>query len=108
MARSRNMQETSLHFYHSKVKLILQIIVFFPFMIGGYYMAYMGVIEQSFLVILLALFIGILFSCFWGAAILKLFRNQPYITLTNVYIQLDTQTKSEVTIYYDNIESIQV
>lgn len=108
MERSRNMEETSLHFYHSKIKLILQIIIFFPFMAGGYYMAYMGVVEQSFLIILMALFFAILFSCFWGAAILKIFRNQPYITITNTYIQLDPQTKSEVTIYYDHIESIQV
>lgn len=102
------MQETSLHFYHSKIKLILQIIIFFPFMIGGYYIAYMGVILQSFLGILMALSFAILFSCYWGAAILKLLRNQPYITITNTYIQLDPQTKSEVTIYYDYIESIRV
>lgn len=102
------MQETSLHFYHTKVKLNLQIIIFFPFMIGGYYMAYMGMVERSVLTVLMALFFAILFSCFWGAAILKIVRSHPYITITNTYLQIDPQTKSEVTIYFDNIESIQV
>src|SRR5699024_8757376 len=71
------MQETSLHFYHTKVKLNLQIIIFFPFMIGGYYMAYMGMVERSILTVLMALFFAILFSCFWGAAILKIVRSHP-------------------------------
>lgn len=102
------MHETSLHFYHSKIKLFLQIIVFFPTMIFGYFIVYMGWTEQSLLVILLGLFIGVLFSFFWAAATLKLLRHRPYITITDTHIQLDSQTKSEITIYYDDIRSIQV
>lgn len=102
------MQETSLHFYHSKLKLNLQIIFFFPFMIGFYFLVYTGVVEQSLLTILIFLFFAILFSCIWIAAVLKLLRNQPYITITNHYLQLDPRTKSEITIYYDQIESIRV
>src|SRR5699024_8383944 len=105
---SRNMQETSLHFYHTKVKLNLQIIIFFPFMIGGYYMAYMGMVERSVLTVLMALFFAIVFSCFWVAAISQIVRSHTYITITHTYLQIEPQTNSEVTIYVDNIESIQV
>lgn len=66
-------------------------------MIGFYYLLYMGVVERSLLVILMGLFFSILMSIAWGTAILKLIRNQPYIILTNTYLQLDPQTKSEVT-----------
>src|SRR5699024_12308377 len=45
---------------------------------------------------------------FWGAADLKLFRNKPYVTITNTYIRLDPQTKSEVTLYYDDIKFIDI
>lgn len=102
------MQETTLNFNHSKMKLILQIIIFFPCMIAGYYITYEGGVEQSLLVILLGLFNAILFSCFWGAAILKLFRKCPYITLTATSILLDPKTRREVTIFYHHIESIEV
>src|SRR5699024_6695781 len=106
--RSRNMQETSLHFYYSKIRLIIQIIFLFPFMIGGYYIAYIGFTEQTLYAILLGLFTSILVSCAWGAAVLKLLRNQPYVTITNTYIRLNPQTKSEVTLYYDEIEFIDI
>ena len=102
------MQETSLHFYYSKIRLIIQIIFLFPFMIGGYYIAYIGFTEQTLYAILLGLFTSILVSCAWGAAVLKLLRNQPYVTITNTYIRLNPQTKSEVTLYYDEIEFIDI
>src|SRR5699024_322863 len=54
------------------------------------------------------LFTSILVSCVWGAAVLKLFRNKPYVTITNTYIRLDPQTKSEVTLYYDDIKFIDI
>ena len=102
------MTDTPLYFYHSKIKLNIQIIFFFPFMIGFYYLLYMGVLERSLLVILMGLFFSILMSILWGTAVLKLIRNQPYIILTNTYLQLDPQTKSEMTIYYNQIEGIQM
>src|SRR5699024_8576625 len=99
---------TSLHFYHSKVKLNLQIIIFFALMIGSYCMAYIGVVERSFIITPIFLFFAIFISFFWCAAILKVLRRQPYVMLTNIYISINPKTKSEVTIYFDNIESIQV
>lgn len=60
------MQETLLRFYHSKIKLFLQIIFFFLFIIGGFALSYIGRTEQSFFVILLGLFIAVVFSFFWG------------------------------------------
>lgn len=102
------MQETSLHFYYFKIRLIVQVLLFFPFMIGSYYIAYIGFTELSLYPILLGLFTSILVSCVWGAAVLKLFRNKPYVTITNTYIRLDPQTKSEVTLYYDDIKFIDI
>src|SRR5699024_5618860 len=89
-------------------KLNLQIITFFALMIGSCYMAYIGVVERSFIITPIFLFFAIFISFFWGAAILNVLRRQPYVTITNTYLQIDPQTKSEVTIYFDNIESIQV
>jgi len=63
--RSEGMQETLLHFYHSKIKLLLQIIFLFLFIIGGFSLSYVGRTEQSFFVILLGLFIAVVFSFFW-------------------------------------------
>src|SRR5699024_5579790 len=102
------MQETSLHFYYFKIRLIVQVLLFFPFMIGSYYIAYVGFTELSLYPILLGLFTSILVSCVWGAAVLKLFRNKPYVTITNTYIRLDPQTKSDVTLYYDDIKFIDI
>lgn len=102
------MQDRPLHFYHSKIKLNIQIIFFFPFMIGFYYLLYLGVLEQSLFIILLGLFTSVLISFFWLSTVLKLIRNYPYITITDTYMQLDPQTKSEVTIYYNQIERIEV
>src|SRR5699024_4611306 len=39
---------------------------------------------------------------------LKMIRGYPYITITDEYIQLDSFTKSEVTIYFADIEYIKV
>lgn len=104
----QDMHETPLHYYRSKVRLFLQIIFFFSFMIGGSFIVYMGGTQQSLLVILLGLCIAVLFSFFWAGAILKLLRYLPYVTITNTYIQVNPQTKSEVTIYLDDIISIRV
>src|SRR5699024_12258746 len=94
------MQETSLHFYYFKIRLIVQVLLFFPFMIGSYYIAYIGVTELSLYPILLGLFTSIFVSCVLGAAVLKLFRNKPYVIITNTFIRLYTHKISEVTIYY--------
>src|SRR5699024_1072115 len=102
------MQETSLHFYYFKIRLIVQVLLFFPFMIGSYYIAYIGFTELSLYPILLGLFTSILVSCVYGADVLKLFRRSPYVTITNTYIRLDPQTKSEVTLYYDDIKFIDI
>ncbi|MGM8366388.1 STM3941 family protein [Virgibacillus sp. W0181] len=102
------MEETTLHLYQSKVKIILYTIIFFPFMAGGYYFTYIAVKEQSFLGMLTALFIAILFTVLSVAFIFKLMRNQPNFTITNTYIKLNPQTKNEITIYYDQIRTIEV
>src|SRR5699024_2336268 len=67
-----------------------------------------GFTELSLYPILLGLFTSILVSCVWGAAVLKLFRNKPYVTITNTYIRLEHKTKSEVTHYYDDINFIDI
>lgn len=102
------MHETPLYFHHSKIKLNIQIIVLFPIMISFYYLVYLGITERSLFGIVMFLFFAILFTCFWVAAILKIIRNQPYITVTTDYIRLDPATKSEMIVYYDQIDAIQI
>src|SRR5690625_7813140 len=58
--------------------------------------------------IALALFICILFSIFAVTSILKIIRDNPYIIITEEYIQLDSYTKSEATIYYEDIKHMTV
>lgn len=102
------MQENALHFYHSKVKLFIQLIFFLPFMVGGFWLIYEGIIDQVYMVVPIALLFVALFGILCGVAFLKLLRNHPYITIKDSYIVLDPKTKSEIIIYYDHIESIQV
>src|SRR5699024_12530232 len=58
--------------------------------------------------IALALFICIFFSIFAVTSILKIIRDNHYIIITEEYIQLDPYTKSEATIYYEDIKNMTV
>src|SRR5690625_4451195 len=71
-------------------------------------MAGIAYIEESILIMALSLFVIVLFSFFAVANILKMVRGYPYITITDDYLQLDSFTKSEVTIYFTDIEYIKV
>src|SRR5699024_877711 len=64
--------------------------------------------EESITFMAVALFIPVLFSIFFVASILKWVRGYPYIIITGDYIQLDPFTKSEVSIYFSDIENINV
>lgn len=100
--------ENKMEFYHSKGKLFLGTIFSLLFVAFGIFMVGISYIEESFLFIALSLFIIILFSFFAVASILKMIRSYPYITITDECLQLDPFTKSEVTIYFTDIESIKV
>lgn len=97
-----------MEFYHAKGKLFLSIIFSILFIVFGVFMVYIAYLEESMLFMVLALFTVVLFSFFIVANILKMIRGYPYITITDEYIQLDSFTKSEVTIYFTDIESIKV
>src|SRR5699024_8015649 len=71
-------------------------------------MVYIIFLEGSIGYLVLGLFFVVLFSFFLISNILKLIRSYPYITITDDYIQLDSYTKSEVTIYFSDIELITV
>src|SRR5690625_3383399 len=71
-------------------------------------MVNLAYIEESLLLIALALVIIVLFSFFAVANMLKMNRGHPYITITDEYIQLDPFTKSEVTIFFTDIEYLKV
>ncbi|WP_249870761.1 STM3941 family protein [Oceanobacillus saliphilus] len=102
------MIESKIEFYHSKGKLFLGIIFSLLLVAFGTLMVYVAYIGESILFFILALFIIVLFSFFSVANILKMNRGYPYITITEEYIQLDSFTKSEVTIYFTDIEYIKV
>jgi hypothetical protein len=102
------LKENKAVFYHSKGKLFLGIIFSLMFVALGVFVAYIAVIEESILIIALSLFIVVLFSIFAVANLLKLIRGNPYIIITEDYLRLDPFTKSEVTIYFDDIDAIKV
>ncbi|MFC4664991.1 STM3941 family protein [Oceanobacillus aidingensis] len=102
------MIENKIEFYHSKGKLFLGIIFSLLLVVFGTLIMYIAYIEEAILIIALALFIMVLFSFFTIANILKIFICSPYITITDEYLQLDSSTKSEVTIYFTDIEYIKV
>ncbi|WP_416150192.1 STM3941 family protein [Salipaludibacillus sp. HK11] len=102
------MIQNKIEFYHAKGKLFLGIIFSLLLVAFGTLMVYIAYIEESILFIALALFIIVLFSFFAFANILKMVRGNPYITVTDEYLQLDSFTKSEVTIYFTDIEYIKV
>lgn len=102
------MEDEVLTFYHSKGRLILGI-VFTLLCVGfGVLLGSIGYLENSFRMIVLALFIIVLFSIFSVANVLKAIRDYPYIMITNQYIRLDPFTKSEITINFTDIHSIRV
>ncbi|GIO23670.1 STM3941 family protein [Oceanobacillus sp. J11TS1] len=102
------MIENKIEFYHSKGKLFLGIIFSLLLVVFGTLIMYIAYIEEAILIIALALFIIVLSSFFTIANILKIIRGYPYITITDEYLQLDSSTKSEVTIYFTDIEYIKV
>ena len=95
-------------FYHSKVKLFFANIFLLLFLVIFILMVYIIFLEGSIGYLVLGLFFVVLFSFFLISNILKLIRSYPYITITDEYIQLDSFTKSEVTIYLTDIKSIKV
>ena len=95
-------------FYHSKGKLFLGVIVSLLFVALGVLIVNLAYIEESILFFALSLFIIVLFSFFAVANLLKLIRGYPYIMIMDEYIQLDSFTKSEVNIYFTDIESLKV
>lgn len=95
-------------FYHSKGRLFFATIFILLLVAFGVLMVNIAYIVESMLVMILALFIIVLFSFFGVANIFKMIRGYPYITITEKYIQLDSSTKSEVTIYFTDIDYIKV
>lgn len=102
------MLEDKLEFYHSKGKLFLAFIFSLLFVPLGALILYVAYIDESIFMMALALFICILFSIFAVTSILKIIRDNPYIIITEEYIQLDPYTKSEATIYYEDIKHMTV
>gem|GEM_PF-5423603 len=102
------MVENKKEFYHSKGKIFLGIIFSLLLVAFGVLMVNLAYIEESLLLIALALVIIVLFSFFAVANMLKMNRGHPYITITDEYIQLDPFTKSEVTIFFTDIEYLKV
>lgn len=102
------MVENKREFYHSKGKLFIGIVFQLLFIALGVLLVNVAYIDESVFFILLALFLIILFSFFAGANTLKIIRRYPYITITDEYIQLDSFTKSEATIYFTDIKYLKV
>lgn len=102
------MERTKLEFYFSKGKLFFGVIFSLLFIGFGVLMVGLAYVEESITFMAVALFITVLFSIFFVASILKLVRGYPYIIIADDYIQLDPFTKSEVSIYFSDIENINV
>jgi len=102
------LEGTKLEFYFSKGKLFFGVIFSLLFIGFGVLMVGLAYVEESIIFMAVALFITVLFSIFFVASILKLIRGYPYIIITDDYIQLDPFTKSEVSIYFSDIENINV
>lgn len=95
-------------FYHSRVKPFFGVISPLLFVGFGGLMVYVAYIEENIVYIALSLFIIVLFSFFTVANLLKMIRGYPYIMITDDYIQLDSFTKSEATIYFTDIKYLKV
>lgn len=102
------MLEDKQEFYHSKGKLLIATIFMLVLIAFGALMLIIGYHTGSITLIVLSLFIIILFIFFAVASVFKIIRDYPYITLTDTYIQLDSSTKSEATIYFTDIAYIKV
>lgn len=102
------MEEEKIEFYHSKGKLFIGSILAIVFAISGALTVYIASVDGSMFMIAVGLFIAVLFSVFFFSSVLKIFRGYPYITMTDAYIEFDSGTKSEATIYYTDIASIKV
>lgn len=99
------MKENSLHFYYSKVKLIMLIMISLLFIIFSGIIIYFGVTDRAFLIVPFALLLFVLFLYLSGVNVLALIRNPPYITFTETFIQLG---KNGLIIDYDQIDSLYV
>ncbi len=95
-------------FYHSKWKLFLGVIFSLLFATLGVLMVGLTYTERSVSLSILAMFITVLFGIFTVANILKMIRGYPYITITDEYLQLDSFTRSEITIYFTDIRFIKI
>lgn len=108
------MIENKIEFYHSKVMLFLGIIASLLIVTFGTIMMYKFVLlfneymVETIIVFPFFMLFTVVSGFFGGANILKMVRGYPYVTITEEYIQLDSFTKSEVTIYFTDIEYIKV
>lgn len=102
------MAKDELEFYHSKGKLLYGTVYSLLAVALGFFLLDIAYAGKVIFLICLALFITVLFSFFAVANILKMVRGYPYITIADKYIQLDSFTKSEVNIYFEDINNIKV
>src|SRR5699024_10982638 len=102
------MTEENRKYYYAKGRMLLGIIISPIFLSLGGLMLLLAFIYKSIFIFLLALTILVIFSSFTVANILKLIRKYPFIMITDNYIHLHPHTKSEVTIYFTDINHINV
>lgn len=100
------MPEKERIFYHSKIKLVIAFFAGILLLSFSLMMAYAALTEaQDNFLLIIALFLIIVFLFVIPSNVLKLFRGNPYLIITDEYIRLDPYTKSEVTIYLEDIQS---
>lgn len=102
------MKENEQAFYHSKGKLFLGVIFSLVFAIFGAFVLWIAYLERSAFVSVLGLFITLLLSTFAVANTLKIIRGYPYVIITDKFIQLEPFTKSETTIYVEDISYLRL
>lgn len=95
-------------FYHSKGKLFLGVIFSLVFAIFGAFVLWLAYMERSAFVSVLGLFITVVLGTFAVSNTLKLIRGYPYLIITDQFIQLDPFTKSETTIYVEDIRYLKL
>lgn len=100
------------HFYFSKVRLLLGLIItgpllgFLLFLLRTIFIE--GKTEDDGVFFAFILIMTIIIGFVVGAGLLKLFRTNPYIMIEEDMIRVDPYTKSEAKIHIDDIQSISV
>ena len=98
------MKNQKKEFYFARNKLYIILIVSLAFVFLGVSMLIFGKRSGDVFFAFLGILTAATFFVLFIANILKLSRDYPYIRITDEYIQLDSYTRSEITVYFEEID----